>query len=191
MRPFQPRLEIAKDPMDMNQVARVKRHFMPVSCGGQWLVTHEIIRPHNGAYRDIGLHKADKGASGNVGYDAKPQPSNTLFGFPLAMTQYLYGSSDNDLALCASATFAFTRATNIGFVNLHDAMNLVSLRTHHASPKLVEHLEGGFVGRIPACRWNCKADMPGVCVVTRCAPRNHLLRGVRVRCMIVPAVTDA
>jgi hypothetical protein len=32
--------------------------------------------------------------------------------------------------------------------------------------------------------------MPGVTVVTRYAPQNHVSSGVRVACMIVPAVTD-
>ena len=42
----------------------------------------------------------------------------------------------------------------------------------------------------PSCRWNWTADWPGVCVVIKYAPQNHVESGVWLDCMTVPAVRE-
>ena len=79
-------------------------------------------------------------------------------------------AGDQNLVVNTSA-FAACPTADPGFVHLdmlvRTATDAVSIRANHSGAQFVEDLKSCLITRIPSCRWNWTADMPGVWLASR------------------------
>ena len=112
-----------------------------------------------------------------------------------SLTTTLYQRQDSVLMCCtATAHLCTLQTANVGFINFNvvldadSAADPVTVGAHHARTQFVQDLERGFIAIEAKLPLELDGRQPGVMLATRYAPQNHVVSGVRVRSMTVPAV---
>jgi hypothetical protein len=100
----------------------------------------------------------------------------------------LFAAASDDRLGSAPATFILFRAADISFVDFDLATDIISSRTHHGAPQLVQPSPDGLIAIKPNSLWRPSALTPFFWLVTNHIARNHSRNDSHVSWKPVPAV---